>query len=243
MTTTAPRFAGLQNALSKISIRTADDRDRLRAAAEGKSYEGRLATTQRRTSAQPSPPAGKSAAAASQKPSAASAPQPPARKLERAEVVALAFRNDPKIKGMQDIALHMLDDPDLKGMSGDSIVKQLGKIDASSYRAIMTKEQDLARAARADATWSKAWGAIAQQRGVTDNAAKILHNQARFGRSTAGVREVRASQGDAFRTEKANQILANQRAFGCGKSPASAKTDSVWDRAYAVVASTKETHQ
>jgi hypothetical protein len=136
---------------------------------------------------------------------------------------------------MQDIALHMLDDPDLKGMSGDNIVKQLGKIDATAYRAIMAKEQEQAEAARADATWSKAWGAIAKQRGLTDNAAKILHNQARFGWATAAVKETRASQGDAFRTDDANKILANQRAFGGGKPSPDAKADAVWARAYAAI--------
>lgn len=225
------RFSGLPAALAEITART-------RAAAQGEPYTGRLGSTRPAAAQKPASPTKASSPKSSRLAPAASSP-PPARKLARAEVVALAFRSNPKIQGMQDIALHMLDDPDLKGLSGDSIVKQLGQIDATSYRAIMAKEQEQARAASADATWSKAWGAIAQQRGVTDNAAKILHNQARYGWSTAGVREARASQGDAFRTEKANQILANQRAFGSGKSSAKAKADAIWDKAYASIGGRK----
>lgn len=222
------RFSGLPAALAAVTERT-------RAAAQGEPYTGRLGSTRPVAAQKPASPT-KASAPKSPKPTPSASSPPPARKLARAEVVALAFRSNPKIQGMQDIALHMLDDPDLKGLSGDSIVKQLGQIDASSYRAIMAKEQEQARAASADATWSKAWGAIAQQRGVTDNAAKILHNQARFGWATAAVKETRASQGDAFRTDDANKILATQRAFGGGKPSSDAKADSVWARAYAAIA-------
>lgn len=164
MATQAPRFTGLQAALAKAAAAArasgSSRDDRLRAAAGGTKFEGRLASNKgssaRPVSAAKSPAKVAVPAPAPARVKAVAASQPPTKKLGRAETVALALRTDPKLAGYQDIALHMLDDPELKSLSGDGVVRCLKGLDPAAYRASMAKE----RAAKADAVWARAWASI-----------------------------------------------------------------------------------
>lgn len=153
------RFSGLPEPRRDSDPENGTRIARIRAVARGETPSGRLGST-RQSAAQATATAAKAAASIAPKPAASATPPRPARKLERTEVVALAFRNDPKIQGMQDIALHMLDDPDMKGLSGEAVVRCLTGIDANKYRAAMAEEERKARVARADAVWDRARASI-----------------------------------------------------------------------------------
>lgn len=164
MATQAPRFKGLQAALAKAAAAARAsgniEAERLRAAARGAKFDGRLGCT-KGSGARTASPTASTAKVVAQEPAparveATAATQPPANKLGRAETVALALRTDPKLAGYQDIALHMLDDPELKSLSGDGVVRCLKGLDPAAYRASMAKE----RAAKADAVWARARASI-----------------------------------------------------------------------------------
>lgn len=74
----------------------------------------------------------------------------------------------------------------------------------------------------ADAVWDRAYAMIAKDRGINTTAAKVLV----------------AQRGISPPTAKAQQILANQRAFGGGKRTET-RADSVWDRAWTAISQNK----
>lgn len=265
MTTTAPRFAGLQKALAKISARTADEKQRMRAAANGEPFTGRLGTTKGR-SAQPASyyaetdpvscpdfharaqgpksqvvPAsaavdrsvqfGKSAAARTPSPAPVATKKP----MARAEIVAQAVRNDPKLKGLEDVALHMLDDPELKGLSGDGVVRCLTGIDAGKYRASMAEEKRKASIAHADGVWSRARASL-DGSGATGTAPAATVIPAMSGRKLSAA-DARA---DAVWDRARASIDGNRSTAAANPTPAakakSTSVDDIWARAYATVA-------
>ena len=180
MTTTAPRFAGLQNRLAKISARHSEEKRRMRATANGETFTGRLATT-KRTAAEPAKPVARPAT-----------PPAPSRSVKAStphKPLPLAIPADVAAKGPEAIAAFkqgharaearlsaLAKHPAAVGRSAEVLsMFRAGKSDTEIV-AHLTKGQ---RAKAADAVWSRA---IAKVHGPTRDAAAEQPQQA----STSG---------------------------------------------------------
>lgn len=193
-----------------------------------KSGSTRLASHRLAKTAASPPPAKeaapKSVAATPPKPSAptrtapvASKPQVqvPAHVEAKGPIYAAAYREGFSRFGSQ--VERLKGRPEAQGRIGSLMMLATEEISDSEIIAKLGNAlTDRQRAA--DAVWDRAYARIAEERGVTTTAAKILIAQTRISPPSA----------------KAQQILANQRAFGGGKrSDADAEADSVWGRAWA----------
>jgi hypothetical protein len=176
MTTTAPRFAGLQSALADISAENHTRIARIRAVAKGETFTGRLATT-KRTAAEPAKPAARSTTpAAPSRAVKASAPPKPLPLAIPADVVAkgpeavAAFKQGHARAEarLSALAKH----PAAAGRSAEVLsMFRAGKTDTEIV-AQLTKGQ---RAKAADAVWARA---IAKVHGPTREAAADQPQQA-----------------------------------------------------------------
>lgn len=238
------RFAGLRDALKVSkgsSVRLAAHRAEAKAQMAAGEFDWAKAVAsqpsshanralKRHEAASHRAPTAKAAtptAAPAAKPKAAASP--PARKLGRAEAVALAVRTDPKLKGMEDIALHMLDDPDLKGLSGEGVVRCLTGLDPALYRASMAKEL----AAKADAVWTKARASIDDQRGSPASATAEPTNQPAPARKLTAAEMKADAVWDRARASINGRSLTSPSAQKPATGAKTNPTDDIWARAYA----------
>lgn len=154
------------------------------------------------------------------------APKPPPPKVPahveaKGPIYASAYREGFSRFGKQ--VERLKGRPEAQGRIGSLMMLATEDIaDGEILSKLGTALTDQQRAA--DAVWDRAYAMIAKDRGVNTTAAKLLV----------------AQRGISPPTAKAQQILANQRAFGGGKrSSADERADSVWDRAWASVSQRK----
>lgn len=179
-TTAAPRFAGLQNRLAKISARHSKEKERMRATANGETFTGRLAST-KQTAAEPAKPAARSVTPPA--PSRAIKASAPAKPLPLAIPADVAAKGPEAVEAFKRgharaearltaLAKH----PAAAGRSAEVLsMFRAGKTDTEIV-AHLTKGQ---RAKAADAVWSRA---IAKVHGPSRDAAADQPQQA----STSG---------------------------------------------------------
>lgn len=178
----------------------------------------------RRLAASPEKPAPVAVAAVQPKAKAAEAPKPllprvPAHIEAKGPIYASAYREGFSRVGNQ--VERLKGRPEAQGRIGSLMMLATEDIsDSEILSKLGTALTDRQRAA--DAVWDRAYARIAKDRGINTTAAKVLVAQSGISPPTA----------------KAQQILANQRAFGGGKRT-EAGADSVWDRAWAAISQNK----
>lgn len=219
------RFSGLQDRLRAVSGKSS------RLAAHIADKSGTVTGAGKsdalpKTQAIAPKPARAAVAAVPPKAKAAEAPKPvllsvPAHIEAKGPIYANAYREGFSRFGKQ--VERLKGRPEAQGRIGSLMMLATEDItDGEILSKLGTALTDRQRAA--DAVWDRAYAMIAKDRGINTTAAKVLV----------------AQRGISPPTAKAQQILANQRAFGGGnRSSADERADSVWDRAWASVSQSK----